>query len=267
MARRFFDTHAHIGLIDSDPVEKIIITREAAQAGVSHIINVSNNIADFDVCYDELRGEPNVLFGVGISPSEVEYVKSGWEDAVIERGHRDKVVGYGEIGLDYYKKFGSRKDQIELFIRQLDLANQLNLPVMVHNREAGSDVLEILRDRTPSKSVIMHCFSENLELASQYLEVSDRLYISFAGNVTYKSALFLQKVAAEIPLERILVESEAPFMVPFQYRGERNRVSYLPYTADFVAALRPEDDEEVYSALYDNACRAFELGSNDGSDL
>jgi TatD DNase family protein len=167
------------------------------------------------------------------------------------------VVAIGEIGLDYYRKFGDKKSQIELFITQLDRAAKLNLPVIIHNRDAGKDVLDILRDRLPPRGGVLHCYSEGAEYAERAL--AQNLYFSFAGNLTYRNARNLHETIGILPLDRILIESESPFMVPADYRGKRNMPKYLPQTAIFLADMLELSDEEMAATLWENSNRFFGL--------
>jgi TatD DNase family protein len=254
---RYFDTHAHIGLITEDPIDQMIIVQEAQAEGVQHIITVSNNLIDFAQLYSNLKTESNIYHSIGISPSSVEQPGDDWEARIIDGTLLERVVAVGEIGLDYYRKFGDRDSQVELFIRQLELAEKLALPVIIHNRDAGSDVLEILRERLPKKGGILHCYSEDYEYAKKALDLN--LWISFAGNVTYRNARNLQDTAKKIPAERMLIESEAPFMVPAIYRGKRNKPSYINETAAFIAQLREVPVEELTEVLYANSLKVFGL--------
>jgi TatD DNase family protein len=254
---RYFDTHAHIGLITEDPIDQLIIVQEALQEGVRHLVTISNNLADFAQLYGNLKTEGQIFHSIGISPSSVAQPGDDWE-AKIEDGTRlERVVAIGEIGLDYYRKFGDRDSQVELFIRQLELADKLNLPVIIHNRDAGADVLEILRERLPRRGGILHCYSEDYEYAKKALDLN--LAISFAGNVTYRNARNLQDTAKKMPAERMLIESEAPFMVPAAHRGKRNKPSYINETAAFIAQLREVAAEELTETLYANSLRIFDL--------
>ncbi|MBI9103339.1 MAG: TatD family hydrolase [Spirochaetales bacterium] len=252
---KLFDTHAHIGLINEDPIEQLILSREAKQSGVEYIISICNNLQDFFTVYENLSTAKNVYHSIGVSPSEVANPGRDWERQIEEGVRLDKVVAIGEIGLDYFRKFGNRDAQVELFIRQLEMADKLDFPVIIHNRDAGNDVLEILREKLPRKGGILHCYSEDWEYARNALELN--LYISFAGNVTYRNARNLHETAKNMPLDRILIESESPFMVPSAYRGKRNKPSYLKATADFIVELRDEPEEEVRQALLDNPLRFF----------
>jgi TatD DNase family protein len=254
---QYFDTHAHIGLICEDPIEQLIVIQEARQASVARLVSICNSLRDFVKVYENLKSAVNVYHAVGVSPSEVQSPGKGWVQTIEQSVLLPRVVAVGEIGLDYYRKFGDKKSQIELFITQLDLAAKLNMPVIIHNRDAGHDVLEILRDRLPPRGGVLHCYSEDAEYAKKALKLN--LYFSFAGNLTYRNARNLHETIAALPLDRILIESESPFMVPADYRGKRNMPKYLPTTARFLADMLGMDDEELAAALWDNSNRFFGL--------
>ncbi len=253
----FFDTHAHIGLIHEDQIEQLLIVKQAQRAKVRHLVSICNSLADFDRVYSNLKTAKHVYHAVGVSPSEVTNPGQDWDLQITSKAKLPRVIAIGEIGLDYFRKFGNKKSQIELFIQQLDLARELELPVIIHNREAGSDVLSILRDRIPPKGGILHCYSEDWEYAKQALDLG--LYISFAGNVTYRNARNLHETAVNMPLDRMLIESESPFMVPSAYQGKRNKPAYLSKVAEGIAELRNIPLEELAPVLYQNSFRAFSL--------
>jgi TatD DNase family protein len=255
----YFDTHAHIGLIHEDPIEQLIITQEAKQEGVEHIISICNNLHDFFQVYENLATATHVYHSIGVSPSEVSHPGKDWEQRIESGVKLERIVAIGEIGLDYYRKFGNRDAQIELFIRQIEIAERLGFPVIIHNRDAGKDVLEILKEKIPSRGGVLHCYSEDWDYARKALELN--LYISFAGNVTYRNAKNLHETAQNMPLDRMLIESESPFMVPANYRGKRNKPAYLHATAEFIAELRGEPLEETAETLYQNSLRFFQLSA------
>lgn len=255
----YFDTHAHIGLIHEDPIEQLIITQEAKQEGVEHIISICNNLHDFFQVYENLSTASHVYHSIGVSPSEVAYPGKDWEQRIENGVKLERIVAIGEIGLDYYRKFGNRDAQIELFIRQIEIAERLGYPVIIHNRDAGKDVLEILKEKIPSRGGVLHCYSEDWDYARKALELN--LYISFAGNVTYRNAKNLHETAQNMPLDRMLIESESPFMVPAAYRGKRNKPAYLHATAEFIAELRDQPLEEIADILYQNSLRFFQLAA------
>jgi TatD DNase family protein len=254
---RYFDTHAHIGLIYDDPIEQLLVCQQAKQVGVSRIISICNSLIDFKQVYENLKMAEQVYHAVGVSPSEVQNPGKDWHKTIEEAVKLPRVAAIGEIGLDYFHKYGDRKSQIELFIDQLELAARLDLPVIIHNREAGKDVLDILRDRMPPAGAVFHCYSEDAEYAERALDLN--VYFSFAGNLTYRNARNLHDTVRVLPLDRILVESEAPFMVPADFRGKRNKPEYLPSTVGFLSEILEMDPEEVSEAVYQNACRLFRL--------
>ncbi|MCF6334186.1 MAG: TatD family hydrolase, partial [Spirochaetales bacterium] len=175
---KLFDTHAHIGLITEDPIDQLIITQEAKQAGVSHILSICNNLSDFFQVYQNLSTATHIYHSIGVSPSEVTHPGREWENKIEEGIKLDRIVAIGEIGLDYYRKFGDKDSQIELFIRQLELAHQFDLPVVIHNREAGRDVLEILKDKLPPKGGVLHCYSENWDFAKDLTVNNNGIFIT-----------------------------------------------------------------------------------------
>jgi len=254
---QYFDTHAHIGLIVDDPIEQLIVVQEARQAQVSRLVSICNSLHDFSVVYENLKSAVNVYHAVGVSPSEVQNPGRNWLQTIENSLQLPRVIAIGEIGLDYYRKFGNKNSQIELFITQLDLAAKYNMPVIIHNRDAGHDVLDILKDRLPSKGGILHCYSEDAEYAQKALNLN--LYFSFAGNLTYRNARNLHETLEILPLDRILIESESPFMVPADYRGKRNMPKYLPITARFMAEMLDMDLDELADQLWDNSNRFFGL--------
>jgi TatD DNase family protein len=254
---QYFDTHAHIGLICDDPIEQLIVIQEARQSSVARLVSICNSLHDFLAVYENLKSAVNVYHAVGVSPSEVQNPGRDWVQIIEQSVHLPRVVAVGEIGLDYYRKFGDKNSQIELFITQLDLAAKLDMPVIIHNRDAGHDVLDILRDRLPPKGGVLHCYSEDAEYARKALELN--LYFSFAGNLTYRNARNLHETIEVLPLDRILIESESPFMVPADYRGKRNMPKYLPMTARFLAEMLEIDEEELAGQLWENSNRFFRL--------
>jgi TatD DNase family protein len=254
---QYFDTHAHVGLVVEDPIEQLIVIQEARQAQVTRIVSICNSLHDFATVYNNLKSAANVYHSVGVSPSEVQNPGKDWAQIVEQSVKLPRVVAIGEIGLDYYRKFGDKNSQIELFITQLDMAARLNMPVIIHNRDAGHDVMDILKDRLPPRGGVLHCYSEDAEYAKKALNLN--LYFSFAGNLTYRNARNLHETVKVLPLDRILIESESPFMVPADYRGKRNMPKYLPITARFLAEMLEIDNEELAGALWENSNKFFGL--------
>ena len=254
---QYFDTHAHLGLIVDDPIEQLIVIQEARQASVMRIVSICNSLHDFGKIYENLKSAEHVYHAVGVSPSEVQNPGKDWFQIIEKCIQMPRVVAIGEIGLDYYRKFGDKKSQIELFITQLDLASKLNVPVIIHNRDAGHDVLDILRDRLPPRGGVLYCYSEDAAYALKALDLN--LYFSFAGNLTYRNAKNLHETIGVLPLDKILIESESPFMVPADHRGKRNMPKYMPLTARFMAEMLDMEEEALAAQLWENANKFFGL--------
>ena len=255
---QFFDTHAHIGLIYDDPIEQLRVIQQARAAGVTRIVSINNSLHDFKKVYPNLKNIPGIYHAVGVAPSEVTNPGTDYLKTIEDSLSLPNVVAVGETGLDYYKQFGDKNSQIELFIQQLELAQKHNLPVIIHNREAGKDIYDILTQRIPDSGAILHCYSENAEYAKKCLDKN--IYFSFAGNLTYRNARNLHETVLNIPLDKILIETESPFMIPSEFR-ERKRTmpSYLPSTARFLSEILDIDLEELSVQLWKNSCSIFKL--------
>lgn len=255
---QLFDTHAHIGLLQDDKMEQLLAVQLAKVKSVKHIVSICNSLVDFEKTYANLESAGDVYHAVGVSPTEVTNPGHDWEERLLSHAHKERVVAIGETGLDYFHMFGGDKGaQIELFLKHLEIARHLDLPVIIHNREAGEDLLPILKEKLPPKGGILHCFGEDWEFAERALELN--LTFSFAGNLTFKNSRDLQEVAMRLPEDRIVIESEAPFMTPYPYKGERNKIHYLIETARALSELRQVSLEEVTQSLYANSLRAFAL--------
>ena len=155
---QFFDTHAHIGLIYDDPIEQLRVIHQAKQAGVTRIISINNSLHDFERVYPALKVVSGVYHAVGVAPSEVVNPGADYAEKIEKYLTYPNVVAVGEMGLDYYKQFGNKRSQIELFITQLEIAQKHNLPAIIHNRDAGKDVYDVLRERIPDSGAIFHCY-------------------------------------------------------------------------------------------------------------
>ena len=255
---QFFDTHAHIGLIYDDPIEQLRVIQQAKQAGVQRIVSINNSLMDFQKVYQNLKSISGIYHAVGVAPSEVTNPGSDWISKIEKNLSLPNVVAVGETGLDYYKQFGDKRSQIELFITQLEIAQKYNLPVIIHNRDAGKDLYEILSERLPDKGAILHCYSEDEEFAKKCLDKN--IWFSFAGNLTYRNARNLHNTVLNIPVERILIETESPFMIPSEFREKKRTMpAYLPATAKFLAEMLDMDLESLSDQLWKNSCKAFGL--------
>lgn len=254
---RLFDTHCHIGLIHEDQLEQLLTIQYAKRAGVEHIISICNSLTDFEVIYNNLKSAKKVYHAVGVSPTESGNILTNWDIKIQQFLKLDRIVAIGETGLDYgkYKQF--KDQQVQLFLKHLEIARRAHLPVIVHNREAGNDILDILKNNIPDEGAIFHCYSEDWNFAMRAMEMP--VYFSFAGNITYKNIRNLIETVRNLPENRILIESEAPFMVPAKYTKRRNKPEYLPETAQAIANIKGIPLEEMAEILYQNSLNAFHI--------
>ena len=255
---KFFDTHAHIGLIYDDPIEQLRVIQQAKQAGVTRIVSINNSLYDFNRVYPNLKSISGIYHAVGVAPSEVTNPGADWINTIEKSLELPNVVAVGETGLDYFKQFGDKRSQIELFITQLEIAQAHKVPVIIHNRDAGRDLYDILTERIPDAGAILHCYSEDAAFAKKCLEKN--IWFSFAGNLTYRNARNLHETVLNIPVDRILLETESPFMIPAEFRDrKRTMPAYLPSTAKFLAEMLDMDLEVLSAQLWKNSCKAFNL--------
>ena len=257
---QFFDTHAHIGLINENPIEEMRVVQQAKRVGVTRIVSINNSLRDFKKVYPVLKNVSGVYHAVGVAPVEVTNPGKDWIGIIESSAKLPNIVAIGETGLDYYKQFGDKRSQIELFITQLEIARRFDLPVIIHNRNAGKDVLNILKEKIPPAGAILHCYDENAAYALECLDAGLDVYFSFAGNLTYKNARNLHETVMNIPRERMLLETESPFMIPAQVKEKkRSMPEYIVYTAKFLAEMLDSPLEEIAEQVWKNSCRIFRL--------
>jgi TatD DNase family protein len=245
------DTHCHLDTCEAPDGE---LVARARQAGVRRLATVGMDDVSIPRALTAARENEGVVVIAGRHPHKTE----GFDDAALERIEAvagDPLVrAIGETGLDYYRDSAPREDQRRAFEAQLDLAARVDLPVVIHTRAAEEDTFAILAERARELTVVMHCFSAPDRLA----ECVERGYMcSFAGNVTYPKSEALQDAARELPADRLLVETDSPFLTPQSRRGERNEPANVVDTADFLADLRGLDYGELERLVEDNAARVF----------
>ena len=253
---KLIDTHAHIN-VEHFAEDRDAVVERAAQAGLSHIVNMGDSMESSQSSVALTKIYPMVYTGVGIHPEEAHPMTQADEDQLAGWGALPKVVAIGEIGLDYYwEKDGDKRQlQRELFIRQLDLARQLHLPVCVHNREAHGDTMEILRKEGKGIVGVMHCFSGSLEIAQELVKMG--WFIGVDGPLTFKNAAKLPEIVQKLPLERIVVETDCPYMAPVPMRGKRNEPAFVYHVAAKLAQLRGESLEKVARQTTANALKLY----------
>lgn len=249
------DTHAHL----SDPqlaLDIDSVVERARQAGVATIVNVGDNIERSSLAIAQAEKYSGMWAAVAIHPHEAESLSDESLEQLRAMAQHPKVVAIGEIGLDYYYDAPSHEIQKAAFRRQIELARELGLPIIVHDREAHADTLSILKEAA-SEGVtgVLHCFSGSYELAMQFIDLG--FYISIAGTVTFKNARRPVEVASRIPCERLLIETDCPYLAPVPFRGKRNEPAYVRCTAQKIAELRGMTLEQLAQVTSENASRLF----------
>lgn len=256
MEALIFDSHAHYDDEQFDPDREELLGKRLPEAGVCGILNMG---ADLQGCRDTvaLTEQYDYVYGaVGIHPECAKELPDDWLSLLRELLRKEKIVAVGEIGLDYHWLDACPKArQQEVFTAQLELAKELSLPVAVHDREAHADTLELLKRYRPQG--VVHCFSGSVEMAREVLKLG--MYLGIGGVVTFKNARHAVEVAKEIPLDRLLLETDAPYMAPAPYRGKRNDSSLIVYVAKRISELRGEAPEVILRAAAENARRLFQI--------
>lgn len=250
-----FDTHVHLNAHQYDEDLKEVIQR-AIDEGVSQMVVVGFDRETIAKAIS-LAEEYDFLYAsVGWHP--VDAVDMTEEDLLMleKLAAHPKVVALGEMGLDYYWDKSPKEVQKEVFRKQIALAKKVKLPIIIHNRDATADIVEILKEEGAAEvGGIMHCFTGSLEVAQQCMDMN--FYISFGGPVTFKNAKKPKEVAAEIPLEKLLIETDCPYLTPHPYRGKRNEPAYVKLVAEQIAELKGTTYEEIAQKTSDNARRVF----------
>lgn len=252
-----FDTHVHLNAEQyKEDLEEVI--RRSLDAGVVHQVVVGFDhptitkamelIEEYDFLYAAIGWHP--VDAIDATEEDFQWIK--------ELSNHPKVVAIGETGLDYYWDKSPKEVQKEVFRRQIRLAKEVGLPIVIHNRDATEDIVTILKQEN-AKEVggIMHCFGGSVETAKECIDMN--FYISLGGPVTFKNAKKPKEVATEIPLEHLLIETDCPYLTPHPHRGKRNEPSYVSLVAEEIARLKGISVEEVQQKTFENACKVFQL--------
>lgn len=247
------DTHSHINMIEGTPIESVI--QNAIENGVDKIIVPSAYPKDIDDVIKLVNRYDNVYGMLGVHPTEVKDWTDDLADKIREYSKNPKIVAIGEIGLDYYWDKSFNDLQKEIFIKQIKLANELNLPISIHDREAHKDTFEILKEHNKNSKIVMHCFSGSVEFANECIK--EVMYIALGGVVTFKNAVKMKEVAINIPLDRLLLETDAPYLTPVPFRGKENQPAYTKYVAEEIAKLRNITVDEINKATTQNTFEVF----------
>lgn len=250
----YIDTHCHLNFPELYKNRKAVVERAIA-AGVEKIITIGTDI-ESSVKSVEIADEfPEVFAAVGIHPTDLLHVGNNWQKELLKLLQHPKVVALGEIGLDYYWETTKPDDQKHFFSEQIEIAKSVSLPIIIHNRRADEDIKSILIEHNYFNGVL-HCYSSDDHFAREMIELG--LHLSFTGNVTYVSKK-LQQVLQTIPLERIMLETDAPFITPVPNKGKTNESAYIPFIAQKIADIKEESIETVAKTTTQTAMQFFHL--------
>lgn len=252
-----FDTHAHLqNELLEDQFEQIM--ERARQAGVEKIACVGYDLPSSQQALKLAQKHEEICAVAGVHPHDAKDLDESSLAELYQLARDPQVVAIGEIGLDYYRDLSPRDLQQKAFIAQIKLAREVGKPIVIHDRDAHQDVFDIIKQEGGGKDGgIMHCYSGNLPLAIEFMKRG--FYISFAGPLTFKNSRRAQEVASKISLDRILVETDCPYLTPEPYRGKTNEPAYVRYVADKLAELRGRNKDEMAFMTYRNACEAYRI--------
>ena len=252
------DTHVHLDDARYDTDRDQMIAR-AREAGVDQMITIGCDLATSQAAVALADRHPCVYASVGVHPHEVKHIAAGWYEELRRLAAHQKVVAYGEIGLDYHYNHSPAAEQRDRFREQLQLARELRLPVVIHTREAQKDTIQILKDDWSSDlGGVFHCFSGDAWLAKDALDLG--FHLSFSGILTFQNAAMLREIARTVPADRLLIETDCPYLTPVPHRGKRNEPAYVRYVAQTLAGiLNGADIDAVAERTTTNARRLFKI--------
>ncbi len=252
---RIFESHAHYDdkAFDEDRDE---LMEQLLEEGITDVINVAADLRGVDATYELAMKYKHVYGSIGVHPDEVWELNENNFQHLREMALKDKMVAIGEIGLDYHRDDADRELQKDWFIRQLELARSIHKPVIIHSRDACEDTMKILKSNYYYEiPAVMHCYSYSVETARELLKMG--YYFGIGGVITFSNAKKLVEAVEEIPLERILLETDCPYLAPTPHRGERNSSLYLPLVAEKIAAIKGVPYYKVLDQTYKNARKLF----------
>lgn len=255
---RIFDSHAHYDDAKFD-LDRDILIQRVHENGVEKIVSAGYSLESSKKAVELAKKYDFIYATCGISPNDIE----GFDNSDINKLrmlalNNNKVVAIGEIGLDYYWNKENKDEQKNIFIKQIELANELNMPIVIHTREAVMDTIDILKNRIIcSRKGVFHCCPLNIELVKEALKLD--FFISMAGPITFKNSKNAEEIIKYVPLDRILIETDSPYLAPEPVRGTRNNSINLKYMVEKIAKVKNISISEVENVTYINACKIFNI--------
>lgn len=255
-----FDTHCHLYDAAYDADRPAVLERARA-AGIGRMLCPATDRQSSEACVELARHYDGIYAAVGIHPQEAGRVQPGDIEAIRRMAEQEpSVVAIGEVGLDYHCDTPARDTQKEIFIEMIGLARDLDLPIDIHDREAHGDTMEILRQYGKGLRGVFHCYSGSLEMTTELIRMG--FYFGFTGTVVFPNSKRAKQVASRIPMERLLIETDSPYLTPPPYRGRRNEPAYVRYVAEEIARLRGLDVEYVTSQTTANGLQVFGIAED-----
>lgn len=255
----FVDSHCHLDRLEQGDTPLNETLDFARNRGVEHFLCVSVSVKDFDAMYEKVRAFDDVSVSCGVHPLHQEDACS--YEMLLEKASKPEVIAIGETGLDYFYSADTQEVQRQSFIDHIKVANVLNKPLIIHTRDAREDTIALLREyKDPGTNGVLHCFTESLEMAEAAIDLG--FYISISGIVTFNSAESLREVVKAVPLERLLIETDSPWLAPVPHRGKSNQPGYVVEVAEFIAELKGVSVDELAQATTSNFYRLFDQITN-----
>ena len=256
------DSHAHYNDEKFEEDREAII-KDIYNSGVTTIINAGYSLESSKRAIEIAKNYEFMYATAGVSPNDIENLQDNYITEIEKMAKNKKVVAIGEIGLDYYWNKENKEEQKKVFIEQIELANKLNLPIVIHTREAVSDTIDILKNKVECKNKgVFHCCPLNVELVKEALKLG--FYISFAGPVTFKNSKNADEVIKIVPIEKMLIETDSPYLSPEPVRGTRNDSRNVKYIAQKIAQVKEIAIEEIAKQTKENAKTIFRIGEKNG---
>ncbi len=246
-----FETHMHLDLEDFDKDRREIIEK-AQKIGIKKMLNVGTDAKSSQLSIDLAEKFPCIYATVGVHPHEAQSLDL---EGLREMAKHQKVVAIGEVGLDYFKNYSPREAQLAAFSQQVELALELDMPLVIHCRDAYKDCYQILREHK-AKNVLFHCYSGSYKYAKALFEHG--WLIALGGAITFNKGV-QDELISKMPSDKFVVETDCPFLTPNPFRGKRNSPLYLPYIVQKIASLRGENEEKIAKLAYKNACNFFQI--------
>lgn len=254
MNNNWLDSHAHL-CEDEILLEIDDIIERTKENGLSRVLTIALDLEQYEIALNLQRKYPMIDIALGFHPENADDITEQDFKQLEEIAKSKTIVAIGEIGLDHYWRKDNKERQREVFIRQIEIANRANLPISIHSREASQELYQILKEYEVIEKGVLHCYSGSAEMAIEYMKLG--YTVSFAGPITFKNAVTSKLAAEVVPLDKILIETDTPFLTPTPFRGKKNEPSYVVYTAKEICEIKQISELELQEAVQQNYQRLF----------